>query len=131
MEIPFDRIGPGQVARLAYQVIGQNGPIFNPSNIRYMSAGGAGAGTLGMNSGILSGAGAGAGALVPALAGINLLVGVGILAISAANYAQCRNILKAVNRVGADVSETKSMVEDIQQRVERIDMRVADLGCPS
>jgi hypothetical protein len=126
MEVPFTRTGPGQVARLAYQVIGQNGPIFNPSNIRYIPAGAEQAAALGLSPGVLSGAASGAGALVPALAGMNLLVGVGVLAVSAANYAQCRKIFRAVNRIGVEVSETKAMVEDIQKRVERIDMRVAE-----
>lgn len=35
--VPFDQLGPGQSGRLAYQVLGQNGPIFNPQNIRYLS----------------------------------------------------------------------------------------------
>ena len=35
--VPFDQLGPGQSGRLAYQVLGQDGPIFNPRNIRYLS----------------------------------------------------------------------------------------------
>ena len=27
--VPFDQLGPGQSGRLAYQVLGQDGPIFN------------------------------------------------------------------------------------------------------
>ena len=34
--VPFDQLGPGQSGRLAYQVLGQDGPIFNPQNIRYL-----------------------------------------------------------------------------------------------
>lgn len=124
MEAPFERTGPGQVARLAYQVIGQNGPIFNPNNIRYIPAGPEGAGALGIDPSTISGTGTES--LAPALAGINLLASVGALAISTANYVQCRKILKAVNRIQIEVSETKALVEDIQKRVERIDMRVAE-----
>ena len=36
MTVPFEQIGPGQVGRYAYQVIGKDGPIFNPSNISYL-----------------------------------------------------------------------------------------------
>lgn len=126
MEVPFDSIGAGQVGRLAYQVIGRDGPIFNPNNIRYMPVGDEGLAGLGLSSSILSGGGVGAGALVPALAGVNLLATTGVLVLTAANYAQCRKILKAVNQIGVEVSETKAMVEDIQRRVERIDMRVAE-----
>ena len=35
--VPFDKLGPGQSGRLAYQVLGQDGPIMNPQNIRYLS----------------------------------------------------------------------------------------------
>ena len=34
--VPFKKLGPGQSARLTVQVLGQNGPIPNPQNIRYL-----------------------------------------------------------------------------------------------
>ena len=37
MDVPYQNVGPGQKIRLAYQVIGRDGPIPNPQNIRYIS----------------------------------------------------------------------------------------------
>lgn len=36
MTVQFDRLGPGQMGRLAYQILGSNGPVNNPSGIRYL-----------------------------------------------------------------------------------------------
>lgn len=36
MTVPFDKIGPGQSARLVVQVMGSNGPVSNPAGIRYL-----------------------------------------------------------------------------------------------
>jgi hypothetical protein len=37
MSVPYEEIGPGQKGRLAYQVMGDGGPIPNPKGIRYLS----------------------------------------------------------------------------------------------
>ena len=37
MEVPFDKVGPGQSGRLVYQVMGDSGPIANPNRIRYLA----------------------------------------------------------------------------------------------
>lgn len=39
MDAEFTKVGPGQSIRLVYQGMGQNGPISNPTNIRYIPAG--------------------------------------------------------------------------------------------
>lgn len=36
MTVPFEELGPGQKGRLAYQVMGDGGPIPNPKKIRYL-----------------------------------------------------------------------------------------------
>ena len=38
MSVPFEQIGVGQLGRYVYQVIGKDGPIFNPKNISYLEA---------------------------------------------------------------------------------------------
>ena len=51
-EVPFAPIGPGQSARLVYQVMGGNGPIANPRGIRFMDPGSVDAGSLSGGGGI-------------------------------------------------------------------------------
>ena len=63
--VPFDKLGPGQSGRLAYQVLGQDRPIFNPQNIRYLSPDSVEIPATSM--------GAGASALSAGLAGANLI----------------------------------------------------------
>ena len=41
--VPFDKLGPGQSGRLAYQVLGQDGPISMGAGASALSAGLAGA----------------------------------------------------------------------------------------
>lgn len=41
MSVPYEEIGPGQKGRLAYQVMGDGGPIPNPKGIRYLPPDGA------------------------------------------------------------------------------------------
>ena len=80
--VPFDQLGPGQSGRLAYQVLGQNGPIFNPNNIRYLSPDSPEMTTL-------AGAGAspfagGASGLNVGLSGLNLIGSLANLAVAIA-----------------------------------------------
>ena len=63
--VPFDKLGPGQSGRLAYQVLGQDGPIMNPQNIRYLSPDSAELPANALNTG--------ASGLVASLAGANLI----------------------------------------------------------
>ena len=124
MESPFDRLGPGQVGRWAYQVLGKDGPIFNPSNIRYLPSNYAEAALQGAEPSPLSGINPAT--LATGLSGVNLLVSTGTLALSAATYAECKKILQVVNQISIDVKEMKSMLQDIQDRVKRIDIHVAE-----
>jgi hypothetical protein len=77
MPVPFDKLGPGQSGRLAYQVMGKDGPVFNPAGIRYLEPSDATAGIAASTAAL---------DVLPALAGINLAVSVGTLALSAATH---------------------------------------------
>ena len=123
MGVPFDQLGPGQVGRLAYQVLGQRGPIPNPRNIRYLSPDAVGMGGNGVALSPLSDSGS---AVATGLAGVNLLVSSGTLALSAATYNECRKILKTVNQIAFDIQEVRSVLHDVQNRVQRIDTRMAE-----
>jgi hypothetical protein len=124
METPFDKIGPGQVGRLAYQVLGKNGPVFNPNNIRYLPPDAANNQIDGLAPSVLP---TGDQSVVATgLAGINLLVSSGTLALSAATYNECRKILKEVNQIALDIQEVKSVLQDVQARVQRIDTGIAE-----
>ena len=114
MTVPFERLGPGQVGRLAYQVIGRDGPIFNPNNIRYLDPG------TQMEQ-ISSYAEA-----ATALAGLNLVVSSGAVALSAATLREVRKLKKKVDAVLFGIERIESNLEDIGRKVDRIDMRVAE-----
>lgn len=112
--VPFEQLGDGQVGRLVYQVIGQDGPIFNPRNLSYLSPD-----IAQSTSFSLSEIGAG-------LAGLNLAASVGVLAISAVTLREIGRLHEKVDKLLQVSTETKKQVEEIASRVERIDMRVAE-----
>ena len=116
MSVPFAQIGPGQVGRLAYQVIGKDGPIFNPTNIAYLDPG----------DGPQDLAPATYGEATTALAGINLAVASGSLVLSAATLKEVHKLQKKVDAVLFGIERLDSKVTDIARRVARIDMRVAE-----
>lgn len=112
--VPFEQLGSGQIGRLAYQVIGKDGPIFNPSNIAFLPP------EVAPNvSHSLSDFAVG-------LSGLNLAATVGTLAISAITYRQIGKLHESVTVLGRIASATKKQVAEIAKRVERIDMRVAE-----
>ncbi|MBN1774733.1 MAG: hypothetical protein JXB32_25975 [Deltaproteobacteria bacterium] len=116
MTVPFVHIGPGQVARLGLQVIGKNGPVFNPNNIRTLPVEDSGSALAPVD---LPGLAAGLGA-------VNLLASVGTLALGAATYAQVKRIAAEVVALRADVAELRVIADEIRGRVEVIDVRVAE-----
>ena len=123
MEAPFTKLGPGQSGRLVYQVMGENGPIFNPSKIRYLPPDQAAMSNLGESSPL---SGDGASTIATGLAGVNLLVSAGTLTLAAATYTQCKQILSLVTRIAVDIEDMKSSLREINDRVRRIDTRVAE-----
>lgn len=115
MYIPFDALGPGQVGRAVYQVIGKKGPIFNPSNITYLP--------LPDSTPALP---ASVGQYGAAIAGLNLLVSTATLAMSVATYQEVRRIHAKLNQVVNKLETVDKKVDEIIARVKRIDSRVAE-----
>ena len=83
MKVPFEKIGPGQSGRLVYQVMGENGPIFNPNRISYLPADQAP--SLGDQPSNLP-------SVYTSLAAMNLAASVGIVALSAAVLRQVQQL---------------------------------------
>lgn len=120
MSVPFEVLGPGQKGRLVYQVLGKDGPIYNPQNIKYLGSpptGDSGDALPLDSSSIAAG-----------LSGINLLVSTGTLALSAATLKTVRRIEREVTAIRADIADLKATVENIARRVERIDIGVSELN---
>ena len=109
--VPFDQLGPGQSGRLAYQVLGQDGPIFNPQNIRYLSPDSVEIPATSMD--------AGASALSVGLAGASLIGSVLNLGISLFNAFQISGLHSRMNRI-------ERKIDYIVSKVDRIDTQVAE-----
>ena len=114
MTVAFEQLGPGQVGRLAYQVIGKDGPIFNPRNIQYLPPS---QGSLPQAS---------EAELLTGLAGIGLAVSVGNLALSAATLREVHRLQEQVAAVLFGMERMEGKIDAIAQKVDRIDMRVAE-----
>ncbi len=115
MTVPFDRLGPGQVGRLVYQVIGRNGPIFNPSNISYLRP-----------KELINKSYSSPSATLAGLAGLNLAGTVGALAISGVVLSEVRKVHRQLSIIDAQLSDLAVNLADVQARVQRIDTRVSE-----
>ena len=109
--VPFDQLGPGQSGRLAYQVLGQNGPIFNPQNIRYLPPD-----SLEIPPNAMS---TGASGLSVGLAGAGLISSIFNLAISAYIASRVAKLHEKMDRI-------EHKVDYIKDKVDRIDTQVAE-----
>ena len=107
--VPFDKLGPGQSGRLAYQVLGQDGPIFNPQNIRYLSP----------DSVEIPATSMGASGLSAGLAGASLIGSVLNLGVSLFNAFQISGLHSKMNRI-------ERKIDYIVSKVDRIDTQVAE-----
>lgn len=116
--VPFDKLGPGQSGRLAYQVLGQDGPIFNPQNIRYLSPDSVEIPATSM--------GAGASALSAGLAGANLIGSVLNLGVSLFNAFQISGLHREIDQIQATLNRIESKIDHIVSKVDRIDTQVAE-----
>ena len=121
VEVPFDKLGPGQSGRLVYQVMGGNGPIFNPSGIRFMGPNG------------VSGADTALGGQVPGLFSLTGAVGLLDLGLSTANLGvsiatlqTVRRVESKVDRIWLDLELQTGQIREIAQRLERVDTNVAE-----
>ncbi len=104
---PFDQLGAGQVGRLVYQIIGKNGPIFNPRNIRYLSPIDAEKQGLIQHPSTTTDLGG----LAAGIAGVNLIASMANVALSAA-------ILKEVKRISSRLDEVRQMSVQILDRLQ-------------
>jgi len=119
MTVPFERLGPGQSGRLVYQVMGKNGPIFNPRNIKYLPPNS-------VESSINNPLDYSSAAL--GLSCINLLVSTGTLVLSGYTLASVRRIEKEVYDIKSDIGEIKAKLDEIAKRAEKIEISVAELN---
>ena len=112
MEVPFETLGRGQSGRLVYQVMGNTGPIHNPSNIRFMDPN--------SSSDILTQTAiTGPSAVQAGLAGAALISSAMNLAISASIAASVAALHKKMDRIEAKI-------DYVVQKVDRIDTQVAE-----
>ncbi len=116
--VPFDKLGPGQSGRLAYQVLGQDGPIMNPQNIRYLPAD---SGELPANAMNTSASG-----LTAGLAGANLICSFLTLGVSVYIARQVAGLHRKMDRLQETVDRIERKVDYIVSKVDRIDVQVAE-----
>jgi len=119
MTVPFEQIGDAQVGRIVLQVIGKDGPVFNPRNIRYLGPGDPGFPSLPSKTHLMPNLVG----LAAGLAGVNLMVSIGNLALSAI-------ILKEVKSLSKKMDEAHNKIlgklDSICDRVRVIDIKVQE-----
>lgn len=120
--VPFTSLGKGQVGRLVYQVIGKDGPIFNPRNIRDLSPGDVGypayLPTLNPAQGVnLSN-------LTGVFAGLNLVASVANLAVSAVVLYKVSKLERQIERAKREIL---AKLGEIDQKVTHIDIKVREI----
>ena len=116
--VPFDQLGPGQSGRLAYQVLGQNGPIFNPQNIRYLPPD-----SLEIPANTMS---TGTSGMFAGLAGANLIGSVLNLGVSLFNAFQISGLHSEIDQIQATLNRIEGKIDHIVSKVDRIDTQVAE-----
>ncbi len=128
MEAPFFPTGGTQKARAVLQVLGENGPIFNPRRIRYMSLEGGGAPSVPALPLSLPG-------LSVAMSGLNLLASVGNLVMSAVILGEIKAIHRKLDlllagqaRIEAKLEVLDAILREVLKKVDRIDTNVAENG---
>lgn len=126
MEAPYTRLGPGQSARLVWQVMGQDGPVANPRKIRYIAAD---AGEAGLPSPVPAGIPAlpDASAVMGALQLANLGIAVVNLAVTTAVLVEVKKQTRMLRELQAGMSEVRAGVSELLVRAERIDVNVAEV----
>src|SRR4051794_11405715 len=107
MTAGYERIGPGQVARLAWQVMGSNGPIHNPAGIRYLSA----------DDPVAQALGGSGGAGLPGLYAWSSIAQIATLGLSAVNLGVSLQTLSEVRRL-------RRQLDVLQTRAHRIESKI-------
>ena len=116
--VPFDKLGPGQSGRLAYQVLGQDGPIMNPQNIRYLSPDSVELPANAMKAGALG--------LATGLAGANLICSFLNLGVSVYIASQVAGLHRKMDCLQETMNRIEPKVDYIVSKVDRIDIQVAE-----
>ena len=116
--VPFEQLGPGQSGRLAYQVLGQNGPIFNPQNIRYLPPDSFEIPTNSMSIG--------ASGLSTGLVGANLIASILNLGVSVYIAHRINSLHKKVDHLQEQMDRIEHKIDYIVTKVDRIDTQVAE-----
>ncbi|MEZ5385893.1 MAG: hypothetical protein R3F13_10310 [Prosthecobacter sp.] len=115
MSIPFNKIGPSQLARTVVQILGKDGPIFNPKNIAYLSPEDVSSEVLDLPLGQELGA-----------SGLALASSIVSLGIQAQTLDECRKITAGLQKVQESQERVEKVLSEIKQRVARIDTKVAE-----
>lgn len=118
MTPPFEKLGPGQSGRLVYQVLGKDGPFFNPKGIRYLPPDAV--------SGDMVSVTTQGPEMALGLAGVNLAASAGVLAIAAATYHSVQSLHEKVDRIEADLSEARAALAKLEARTEAIHLKVEE-----
>ena len=116
--VPFDQLGPGQSGRLAYQVLGQNGPIPNPQNIRYLPPDSS---EIPSNPMVAGESGLSAG-----LAGANLIGSILNLGVSVYIAHRINSLHKKMDHLEEIMGRIEHKIDYIVEKVDRIDIQVAE-----
>lgn len=114
--VPFEKIGPGQSVRLAWQVMGKNGPIPNPAGIRYLPADAGVA--LGGTQNLLFAS--------TAIAGLNLIASVANTAIAAQTLQELRRVSKRVDELVMGQRRIEAKVEEALVGIKRVEVGVSE-----
>lgn len=130
MTVQFDKIGPGQVGRFVYQVIGRNGPIFNPQNIRYLAPDDPSLPAL-----PTAPPGTGVSELAAGLAGVNLLLSLGSVVLSAMTLqkvkevsAKCDSMISMQFLALAQLESISVKLDQISVQLNRIESKVSQIN---
>lgn len=120
MTVPFERLGDGQVGRLVYQVIGQDGPIFNPDNIRYLSTEHSPqiASIASQSSDSIS--------LAAGVSGLIFAASMGTMALSAAVLKEIRQVSGKIDQIRSIALKSMAKLEDISRQLTVIDIKVSE-----
>ena len=116
--VPFEQLGPGQSGRLAYQVLGQNGPIFNPQNIRYLPPDSP---EIPANPMAMGESGLSAG-----LAGANLIGSILNLGVSLYIAHRINDLHEKMDHLQEIMDRVEQKIDYIVAKVDRIDTQVAE-----
>lgn len=114
--VPFEKIGPGQSVRLAWQVMGKNGPIPNPAGVRYLPA----------DAGVVLGGPQNLLYASTALAGLNLIASVANVAIAAQTLQELRRVSRRVDELITGQCRIESKVEEAIAGIKRVEVGVSE-----